>query len=66
MPNLSCQAAHCLQVHLFEIKKKLTTVSEQQTQTLKETFCLPSKMCRQKANPKGNSYKACENLYLKP
>jgi hypothetical protein len=66
MPNLSCQAAHCLQVDLFQIEKKLTTFSEQQRQTLKETFRLPSNMCRQKEKPKGNLYKTREKLYLKP
>jgi hypothetical protein len=66
MPNLSCQATHCLQVHLFQIEKKLTTIIEQQTKTLKETLHLLSKMCWQKENLKGNSYKACEILYLKP
>jgi hypothetical protein len=66
MLNLSCQVAHCLQMHLFQIEKKFTTISEQQTQTLKETFRLLAKMCRQKENPKGNLYKTCENLYLKP
>jgi len=42
MPNLSYQATHCLQVHLFQIEKKLTIINEQQTQTLKQTFCLPT------------------------
>lgn len=50
MPNLSCQATHCLEVHLFQIKKKLTTISEQQTQTLKETRTRHVKICT--LNPK--------------